>query len=142
MVKIGGVGHHAAAVSISTLQTWMKLSKALEFTYTSAVMFGKLAALFLYYRVFEIRAYQYVFIVIGVILVLQDIAAIILGFAICRPFRYFWTQVVDIHDGTCGDMGLYYKTYSIPSLVTDVAILVIPWPFFSNCRHRSWRRLA
>lgn len=128
MVKIGGVGHHADAVPVHTLQTWMKLSKVLEFTYTPAVMFAKLAALLLYYQVFEVPVYRRVIVGIGVIIILQGVISLILAFSICRPFRYFWTQAVDVHDGTCGDVMLFYKTYSIPSLVTDVVMVILPWP--------------
>ncbi|KAJ4288920.1 hypothetical protein N0V90_011261 [Kalmusia sp. IMI 367209] len=108
--------------------TWLQLSKVLEFTYTPAVMFAKLAALFLYHQVFEMPVYRRIIIGIGVIIVLQGVVALILAFSICRPFRYFWTQAVDVNDGTCGDVMLFYKSYSIPSLVTDVAMLILPWP--------------
>jgi hypothetical protein len=128
MVQIGGVGYHVASVPVTTFQTWLQLSKVLEFTYTPAVMFAKLAALFLYYQVFEMPFYRRVIIGIGVILILQGVVSLILAFSICRPFRYFWTQATDTNDGTCGDVMLFYKTYSIPSLVTDVAMLVLPWP--------------
>ena len=127
MVHIGGVGHHVKDVPITTFQTWLQLSKVLEFTYTPAVMFAKLAALFLFYSIFKVTAYRRIIIGIGVILVAQGVIALILAFSICRPFRYFWTQAVD-NDGTCGDVMMFYKTYSIPSLVTDVAMLVLPWP--------------
>lgn len=128
MVKIGGVGHHADTIPVATLQTWLKLSKVLEFTYTPAVMFAKLAALFLYYQLFEVSGYRRVILGIGVIIILQGVISIILAFSICRPFRYFWTQAVDIHDGSCGNVMLFYKTYSIPSLVTDVVMVILPWP--------------
>ncbi|KAF9732422.1 integral membrane protein [Paraphaeosphaeria minitans] len=132
MSQIGGVGHHVAAVKPHTLQTWLQLSKVLEFTYTPAVMFAKLAALFLYHQVFEVHFYRRIIIGIGVVVVLQGVVALILAFSICRPFRYFWTQAVDVHDGTCGDVMLFYKSYSIPSLVTDVAMLVLPWPILAK----------
>ncbi|KAJ5752724.1 hypothetical protein N7520_009641 [Penicillium odoratum] len=128
MVKIGGVGSHVNAIPVSIFQTWLQLSKVLEFTYTLAVMFAKLATLFLYYQVFEVSRYRRVIAGIGVIIILQGLISIILAFSICRPFRYFWTQAADVNDGTCGDVMLFYKSYSIPSLVTDVMILVLPWP--------------
>ncbi|KAF2634696.1 hypothetical protein P280DRAFT_494128 [Massarina eburnea CBS 473.64] len=117
MVQIGGVGYHVAAVPGTTFQTWLQLSKVLEFTYTPAVMFAKLATLFLYHQVFEVTGYRRVIIGIGVIIILQGV-----------------TQAVDINDGTCGDVMLFYKTYSIPSLVTDVAMLVLPWPILLKMR--------
>jgi hypothetical protein len=128
MVKIGGVGYHVTTVPVTTFQTWLQLSKVLEFTYTPAVMFAKLAALILYHQVFEVPVYRRVIIGIGVIIILQGVISFILAFSICRPFRYFWTQAVDVGDGTCGDVMLFYKSYSIPSLVTDVAMLILPWP--------------
>jgi hypothetical protein len=134
MTQIGGVGYHVAAVPVTTFQTWLKLSKVLEFTYTPAVMFAKLAALFLYYQVFEVTSYRRAIIGIGVIIVLQGVISFILAFSICRPFRYFWTQAVDPSDGTCGDVMLFYKSYSIPSLVTDVMMLVLPWPLLIKLR--------
>jgi hypothetical protein len=134
MTQIGGVGHHVAAVPVKTFQTWLQLSKVLEFTYTPAVMFAKLAALFLYHQVFEVTSYRRVIVGIGIIIILQGFIALILAFSICRPFRYFWTQAVDVNDGTCGDVMLFYKSYSIPSLVTDVMMLVLPWPILLKLR--------
>ncbi|KAF2027647.1 hypothetical protein EK21DRAFT_25090, partial [Setomelanomma holmii] len=128
MTKIGGVGYHVSSVPVATFQTWLQLSKVLEFTYTPAVMFAKLAALFLYYQVFQVTRARLAIVGIGAIIILQGIIAFVLAFSICRPFRYFWTQAVDVNDGTCGDVMLFYKSYSIPSLVTDVAMLVLPMP--------------
>ncbi|KAM0670911.1 hypothetical protein MY8738_008523 [Beauveria namnaoensis] len=128
MTQIGGVGYHVDAVPVTTFQTWLKLSKVLEFTYTPAVMFAKLAALFLYHHLFEVTRYRTVILILGVVIALQGVVAFILAVTICRPFRYFWTQVVNPADGSCGDVMLFYKLYSIPSIVTDVFMLVIPWP--------------
>lgn len=128
MVKIGGVGHHSDLVSSTTLQTWLQLSKVLEFTYTPAVMFSKLAALFLYHQVFETLLYRRIIKGIGVVIILQGVISFILAFTICRPFKYFWTQAVDVTGGSCGDVMLFYKSYSIPSLITDLVMLVLPWP--------------
>lgn len=134
MAKIGGAGHHVQAVPVTTFQNWLKLSKVLEFTYTPAVMFGKLAALFLYYQVFELPNYRRIIAAMGVIIILQGLISFILAFSICRPFRYFWTQAVNVNDGTCGNVMLFYKFYSIPSLVTDVIMLVVPWPILMKLR--------
>lgn len=96
MTQIGGVGHHVTAVPVSTFQTWLQLSKVLEFTYTPAVMFAKLAALFLYHQLFEVTACRRLILLLGVVIILQGVVALILAFAICRPFRYFRDQVESI----------------------------------------------
>ncbi|OQE08731.1 hypothetical protein PENFLA_c125G07680 [Penicillium flavigenum] len=142
MVKIGGVGCHVDAVPVTTFETWLQLSKVLEFTYTPAVMLAKLAALFLYYQVFEVPRYRHIIAATGVILILQGLISVILAFSICRPFRYFWTQAVDVNDGTCGDVMLFYKSYSIPSLVTDVVILVLPWPILLRLQMRTSEKIG
>lgn len=134
MVKIGGVGHHVDAVPTHTFQIWLQLSKVLEFTYTPAVMFAKLAALFLFHQVFQVSSYRRVIVGIGIIVILNGVISFILAFSICRPFRYFWTQAVDVNDGTCGDVMLFYKSYSIPSRVTDVIMLVLPFPILLKLR--------
>ncbi|KAK1463483.1 CFEM domain-containing protein [Colletotrichum melonis] len=131
-VGICGVGYHVAAVSVTTFQTWLQLSKALEFTYTPAVIFAKLAALLLFYQVFEVPAYRRIIVGIGVMIVLQGVVFLILAIFICRPFKYFGTQAADVSDGTCGDVMLFNKSYSIPSLATDMAMLFLPWPILSK----------
>lgn len=128
MARIGGAGHHVASVPLPVFETWLKLSKVLEFTYTPAVMFAKLATLLLYWRVFEIPLYRRLILCIGAVLILQGVISLILGFSICRPFRYFWTQAADKNDGHCGDVMLFYRAYSIPSLITDVVMLLLPLP--------------
>lgn len=70
MVKIGGIGHHVQAVPLATFQTWLQLSKILEFIYMPAVIFVKLAVLFLYHQVFEAPVYCCIIIGIDVIIVL------------------------------------------------------------------------
>jgi len=142
MVRIGGVGYHVDAVTVTTFQTWLKLSKVLEFTYTPAVMFAKLAALFLYHQVFEVSRYRRVIAGIGIIIILQGLISVILAFSICRPFRYFWTQALDVKDGTCGDVMLFYKSYSIPSLVTDVLMLILPWPILLKLQMRISEKIG
>jgi hypothetical protein len=142
MVKIGGVGYHVDAVPVTTFETWLQLSKVLEFTYTPAVMLAKLAALFLYCQVFEVPRYRRAIAGTGVIVILQGLISVILAFSICRPFRYFWTQVVDVNDRTCGDVMLFYKSYSIPSLVTDVVMLVLPWPILLRLQMRISEKIG
>ncbi|KAJ5477640.1 hypothetical protein N7530_003149 [Penicillium desertorum] len=140
--KIGGVGYHVDAVPVTTFETWLQLSKVLEFTYTPAVMLAKLAALFLYYRVFEVPRYRRVIAGTGVIVILQGLISVILAFSICRPFRYFWTQAVDVNNGTYGDVMLFYKSYSIPSLVTDIVMLVLPWPILLRLQIRISEKIG
>lgn len=134
MTQIGGAGYHVDALPLTTLEKSLQVSKALEFMYTPAVMTSKLALLFLYYRIFEVPIYRRIIIGIGAIIVVQNILSFILALAICKPFRYFWTHMVDADDGSCGDIMLFYKLYSIPNLATDVAMMVLPWPILAKLK--------
>lgn len=37
---------------------------------------------------------------------------------------------------------LFYKTYSIPSLVTDVVMLVLPWPILLRLQMRTAEKIG
>ncbi|KAF1998705.1 hypothetical protein P154DRAFT_438640 [Amniculicola lignicola CBS 123094] len=121
MVKFGDVGCYVIPAPVAAFQIWLQLSKVLEFTYTPSSSTTKPSSS---------PNYRGIIVAIGAIVTLQGIIALILPFSICRPFRYFWTQVVGINDGSCGDVMLLYKSYCIPSLITDVAMLVLPFPIF------------
>ena len=134
MTQIGGAGYHVDALPFATLEKSLRISKALEFMYTPSVMTSKLALLFLYYHIFEVPIYRRIIIGIGAIIVIQNVLAFILALAICKPFRFFWTHVDDADDGSCGDIMLFYKMYSIPNLATDVAMMVLPWPILAKLK--------
>ena len=141
MTQIGGVGHHTISLPIGTLRNWLRLAKVLEYTYSPAVMFGKLALLFLYYHVFEIPIYRRIIIVIGVILVLQGLSSFILVTMMCKPLGCFCTEAITIPKNSCQNTMLAYKLYGIPSLLTDLAMLVLPWPILARLKV-SWAERA
>ncbi|KAJ5936188.1 hypothetical protein N7454_005486 [Penicillium verhagenii] len=90
--------------------------------YIRSVMTGKYLAaiiqsprIYLHTCLFEVSRYRRIIAGISVIIILQGL-----------------TQAANINNRSCGDVMLFYKSYSIPSLFTDVMILVLPWPVGYN----------
>jgi hypothetical protein len=44
---------------------------------------------------------------------------------ICRPFKYNWDKSIP---GTCGDVHGFWKGNTIPNLLTDFVLVIIPLP--------------
>ena len=124
MVQYGGAGRHVAALDLTVVITWLKLDVAAGFVYNVSIALPKLAILCLYGRVFTTKIYRYAIYLVGSIVTVTCIAGLIVAVAICQPFAYFWDK--SIANGHCGDIAVAYRYISVPNLVTDVLILVLP----------------
>lgn len=126
LVERGGAGRHAAywfLTDMTVLTTYLKLQTAAEFVYVAACLFPKLSILVLYLRIFTSRAVRIcTWIVIGVCIA-HATANIIASFAICQPFEYKWNKTIPGH---CADIMASYRYVSLPHILTDLAILVLP----------------
>lgn len=124
MLQYGGAGRHVVALDPKVVILWLKLDVAEEFIYNFSLLFPKLAILCLYARVFSTRPYRYATYSIGLFVILTCVSGQIVGIAICRPFAYIWDK--SIPDGYCGDIPAAYRYISIPNLISDICILVLP----------------
>ena len=131
-VKYGGAGRPFLTITSSELVSWMKLTVAQEFLYMLSVMLPKLAVLGLYLRIFFQRRYRYVVHGVAIVVIANWIAGCLLSLLICRPFRYNWDK--SIPGGQCGDVTAAYRWASLPNVITDVAILVLPIPAVWNLK--------
>lgn len=104
----------------------MKLEATTVFVYPPSVALPKLSILCLYLRIFTERRYRYAVYAIASILVLNWLSAWILFFCACRPLKYMWDKAVP--GGHCIDNMKVFVWYSLPNIVTDVAMLVLPLP--------------
>lgn len=120
------MGRHAAIVPYDELVLWLKLEKVEEYVYVISVTLPKLCILALYLRIFTTKGYRRSAYAIGGIVITNCVACIIVSCAICRPFAYNWDKL--IADGYCGDLIAVYRWVSIPNLLTDIAMLVLPLP--------------
>lgn len=104
----------------------LKLVKAHEFVYALSVPFPKLAILCLYFRLFNGKLAKAVLYTTGMVIVGTSIFGVLSAFTNCRPFTSFWDTE---HPPRCTmDPTAGMRFYSIPNIVTDAALLLIPIP--------------
>lgn len=122
----GGAGRHTAALDGPVIIQYLKIAKATEYVYVGAVMFPKLAILALYLQVFTSKLYIRIVYACGAIITLNCIASWMVSTFLCRPFAYYWDRTIE--GGHCGDIMAGYRAISVPSVVTDIAMLIMPIP--------------
>ncbi|KAI4162631.1 MAG: hypothetical protein LQ342_003677 [Letrouitia transgressa] len=128
-VHHAGVGRHLAYVlkyHPTQFESWGKSLYALEWLYLTSVALPKLSVLCFFLRVFTRRdARLTCYVLIG--FVTATWAAYILAANLkCRPLAYQWDK--HIPGGYCANIEAYYKTTSVPNIVTDLVIIMLPVP--------------
>ena len=127
-VEFGGVGRHVAAFESDPSVTvrYVKLELAFIYTYSFAVTVPKLAVLGLYLRIFPQQPYRSACYVISGILVASLMAVIIALSVACIPLKALW----DAHIQGAHCIGQHaFSTYaSLPNIVTDICMLILPLP--------------
>ncbi|KAF2257926.1 hypothetical protein CC78DRAFT_480752, partial [Lojkania enalia] len=127
LVAEGGAGRHVAywlLTDPTVITTYLKIQTAAEFVYVAACLFPKLSILALYLRIFTERTVRIVtWIVIGVCIA-HAVANILASFTICQPFEFKWNKTIDGH---CVNVMASYRYVSLPHIITDMAIFVLPW---------------
>ncbi|KAF2727232.1 hypothetical protein EJ04DRAFT_451713 [Polyplosphaeria fusca] len=128
--SLGGAGTHLLVLAIfnpARLVVWYKTQKAIEYLYLMAVSFPKLAIICLYLRLFgSERGLRCAALATGVLVSIIAIAGIFVSSFMCRPFAYNWNKTIP--GGQCGQIETGYRMVSIPNIVTDVVMLVLPLP--------------
>lgn len=132
-VKYGGVGRHLDALEEEdpkAVTRYLKILFAVSVYYFSTVGIPKLAILSFYLRIFTTKPYRITVYTLSSIVILTGILCVALSFGACRPFAYNWDR--SIPGGHCIDESAFYRFGSLPNIITDVAILVLPLPLVWN----------
>lgn len=120
-------GRHIAYVLLNdpkSITRALKAAAASEFVYGGAITFPKLTIVALYLRVLQEKWTRRITWVVGVTIILHELAIILVASLICRPFAYKWNKT--IRDGHCGNYMAVYRFVSLINIVTDIAILLLP----------------
>ena len=129
MIRIAGVGHHVEEVITrdpEELVLWAKCLLAMEWVYGLAVMLPKLAILGFYLRIFVHRSFRTtVHMLIGIV-ISTFLATGLTAMFQCIPLRYVWDKTIS--DGRCIDVLAFYRWISLPNIITDAVMLVLPIP--------------
>lgn len=93
--------------------------------YIFSVNLSKGAIIQMFLRILKIGWARHCTITVGVILILQTIAILFTILFQCEPISTVWTT---IRRDSCIDIQSFFAYTSIPNIVTDMAILVLPLP--------------
>ena len=129
MVKIGGVGRHLPALAVLDpirIVRWAKLLLAVEWIYLLAATLPKLCILAIYLRIFTVKLYRRICYVIAAVVIANFIAGGLTGTFACKPVAYNWDKT--IAGGRCIDIDGFFRWISLPNIITDVVMLVLPLP--------------
>ncbi|KAF2002604.1 hypothetical protein P154DRAFT_462026, partial [Amniculicola lignicola CBS 123094] len=126
MITIGGAGYHVTSLNPDTLRTLLQLIKAHEMIYTASIAFPKLAILCLYWRLFTSKWSRFILLLTGLIVIGTCLFGLIMAFANCQPFTSFWD--LKVHGHCKVDVMTVFRYYSIPNIVTDAIMIVLPIP--------------
>jgi len=128
-VHHGGVGYHVPyleAHAPQKLTIWGKYLVALSVLYFAAVNIPKIAILILYGRLFPNRSTRIIIKALLVVLISLTISNVVADLAACRPFKANWET--NLPGARCIDKEAFFIWGSIPNIITDVVMLVLPMP--------------
>ncbi|KAF2869202.1 hypothetical protein BDV95DRAFT_578592 [Massariosphaeria phaeospora] len=126
-VTHGGLGRPVEAVLLDdpeVLVTRLKINKAVEYIDWIAITASKLVILSLYLRIFILRPYRIMSYMTGSVVILNWLAELLLSSTVCKPFSAQWNPA--IMRAHCGDLSAMYTYITVPSILTDVVMLVLP----------------
>ena len=129
MTKYGGVGRHLPALELTDptkIVSWAKFLIAVEWIYLAAAILPKLAILSMYLRIFTTRSYRRSVYVLAVVLIMTFLAGGLTGSLGCQPLAFFWDSTIP--GGHCININAFFRWISLPNIVTDIAMLVLPQP--------------
>jgi hypothetical protein len=139
-VGYAGLGKHWVELSPEAITNHLKLELAMIFTYIPAVCLPKLAILTLYLRIFTSKFYRYATYIVAVVPIVTALVSTIIAFSMCRPFAYNWDK--NIQGGHCIDKERVYTWISLPNIVTDVAMLILPIPVIWQLQMSRYQKIG
>lgn len=141
MISLGW-GKHIWNVEPQKLVTGLKLEYALLFFYGVGASLSKASALLFYSRVFRRQVtpswfHTMVYITHG-LNILWFIGNIIAILLLCKPISANWNHAA----GKCSSQGIYFLGMSVPHVVIDFIILMLPLPIIWNLNCTGSRKVA
>lgn len=133
LIPYGGVGHHTIVTPKNAPAKFRFLSLEahliIPVLYILSVNLSKGAIVQMFLRILKTGWARHATIAVGVILILQTIAILLTIIFQCQPLSTVWTT---LKRDSCIDIQSFFAYSSIPNIVTDIAILVLPLPSIWN----------
>ncbi|KAI1108349.1 hypothetical protein F5Y14DRAFT_92894 [Nemania sp. NC0429] len=144
IVPIGGAGRHIAYLATNEpakIVTFLKIQAADEIIYVLSVTLPKISILSLYLRIFPSRNIRIVTCVVMALVIANFFASgLITGLTICHPFAFKWDKTIP--GGWCADFVAAYKYASVPNIIFDLVIAVLPLSTIYHLQVSKIRKLG
>ncbi|MCJ1359146.1 MAG: hypothetical protein MMC33_009146 [Icmadophila ericetorum] len=127
VVQYAGVGYHASylgATDPEKITIFLKYLTAIEYLYFGSVNLSKFAILLLYRQLFPNKNIRVVVHILIAVLITYSVTCIIVACVQCRPFAANWDPTLP--GAVCIDKEALFIWASMPNIVTDLVILVLP----------------
>lgn len=120
------LGKHADELDLQTIIRFMQFVFPAQLLYVVALAFIKLSLLAFYWRLFSVRS-KIPIILAAVLVVAWGIAVNFALIFTCKPVEAQWDFTIT--DAVCLDTKRVYLGASIPNVITDIILLVLPLPY-------------
>lgn len=121
-----GIGRHLPVVQAEdphTIVTWYLIIYVQDWSYLPSIMLSRTSVVLLYLRVLDKRRTWYLGWGVIAFLVGNCVAFLITANIECTPLKHTWDKSIP---GQCFNVELWWKLSSLPNIVSDVAILILP----------------
>ncbi|KAJ8106144.1 hypothetical protein ONZ43_g7161 [Nemania bipapillata] len=129
-VLYGGVGRHEAFVlkfEPHAFTVWAQTLFVTELLYGLVFPIEKTTILLLYLRLFRVhRWFRITTYFLIAYIWLWGISEVIVAIAQCQPIAFQWDKTIE--GGKCIDQLAYYRWVSVPNVIHDVVMLIMPLP--------------
>ncbi|KAI1374031.1 integral membrane protein [Hypoxylon crocopeplum] len=143
VVKLGGVGRHESYVlkfEPETMRPWALSLFAGEITYIMLFPFEKTSILLLYLRLFRVqRWFRFTAYIMIAYIWIWSITATFVALFQCNPISYVWDKSIS---GTCIDQFSYLRWNTVPNVIHDIAMLIMPVPIIWKLQVELRQKLA
>ncbi|KAK2047222.1 integral membrane protein [Colletotrichum somersetense] len=121
-----GLGRDMWTLHDYQITNFLKLFLFLELFYLVELALIKASILFFFLRIFPGRGIRRCLWSVQIMNLLVCLAFVILIFAQCRPFSYFWTGWDGEHEGMCIDLSKLALVHVGLNIALDIVMLVLP----------------
>ncbi|KAK0637483.1 hypothetical protein B0T17DRAFT_480937 [Bombardia bombarda] len=143
-VTMGGVGRHEAFVlkfQPESLRVWAQTLFITELFYGVLIPLEKSTVLLLYVRLFGVhRWFRRLSYGMIVYIWMWGITELIVAIAQCQPVAFQWDKTIP--GGHCINQLAYYRYISLPNVLHDVCMLIVPMPIVWKLQIEMRKKVA
>ncbi|MCJ1400076.1 hypothetical protein MMC11_003279 [Xylographa trunciseda] len=124
-VQVNHLGTHLQLADLNNLRSFLLALYVFTITYSVGLAFIKFSILAFLFRVFHVPTFKLPLSITAVIITLTTIASLFTAIFSCHPIQGFWDLETP---STCIDPLKFYFAQAIPSIITDIILLILPLP--------------